>query len=116
VAAEIKISEAPPSNRRQATEKDSEFVQWPRLADLRNIGKAALGDFKLLGIESVIQLAEREPTELYFELSRLTGSRQDPCVWDVFAAAIHQARTGEARNWWEFTAERKRLQAADWGF
>jgi hypothetical protein len=35
----------------------------------------------------------------------------DPCVWDVFAAAIHQARTGESRDWWTFTPERKRRQA-----
>nr|WP_243444214.1 helix-hairpin-helix domain-containing protein [Acetobacter persici] len=29
---------------------------------------------------------------------------------DVFAAAIHQARTGEARNWWSFTPQRKARQ------
>jgi hypothetical protein len=44
-------------------------------------------------------------------LQRLTGKRQDPCVWDTFAAAIHQARTGEALPWWHFTRERKRRQA-----
>ena len=39
------------------------------------------------------------------------GQRQDPCVWDTFAAAIHQARTGEALPWWHFTVERKRRVA-----
>ena len=82
-----------------------------RLADLRNVGKAALADFAALGIDSVVQLATCEAGELFEKLRQLSGGRQDPCVWDVFAAAIHEARTGEARNWWDFTAERKQLQA-----
>jgi hypothetical protein len=32
-------------------------------------------------------------------------------VWDTFAAAIHQAKTGQALPWWHFTRERKRRQA-----
>jgi hypothetical protein len=30
-----------------------------------------------------------------------------PCVEDVFAAAIHQARTGEALDWWIFSRQRR---------
>ena len=82
------------------------------LRTLRNIGKAMLRDFEQLGIRSVAELAEQDADELYVRLSRLTGARQDPCVHDTFAAAIHQARTGEALNWWAFTAERKKRQAA----
>lgn len=82
------------------------------LKDLRNIGPAALGDFVVLGIETVAQLAACEPGNLYVDLQRLTGKRQDPCVYDVFAAAVHQARTGEAKNWWAFTTDRKTLQKA----
>ena len=48
--------------------------------------------------------------ELYTRLSTITGARQDPCVHDTFAAAIHQAKTGEALNWWAFTALRKERQ------
>jgi predicted flap endonuclease-1-like 5' DNA nuclease len=77
------------------------------LAALRNVGPATLADFALLGIVTLDQLAAAEPDHLYKELQRLTGSRQDPCVRDVFAATIHQARTGEAKNWWAFTAVRK---------
>ena len=79
----------------------------PRLADLRNVGNAALKDFEVLGIVSVPQLAKEEPRELYERLCALTHARHDPCVEDVFAAAIHQARTGEALNWWEFSRRRK---------
>jgi len=81
------------------------------LAALRNIGKAMLADFRMLGIESVVQLAEQDADDLYARLYVLTGKRQDPCVHDTFAAAIHQARTGEARNWWTFSPTRKARQA-----
>ena len=77
------------------------------LSDLRNVGKATLGDFALLGIHSLEQLATRDPDALYAELQRLTRSAQDPCVRDVLAATIHQAGTGEALDWWAFTPERK---------
>jgi len=81
------------------------------LAGLRNIGKAMLEDFRILGIESVPQLAAQDADELYARLCKLTGARHDPCVHDVFAAAIHQARTGEALNWWTFSSARKVRQA-----
>ena len=80
------------------------------LRELRNIGKAMLADFKLLGVTSVSQLAEQNVDELYTRLSLITVSRQDPCVHDTFAAAIHQSKTGEALNWWAFTALRKERQ------
>jgi hypothetical protein len=78
-----------------------------RLADLRNIGKAALEDLNVLGVASVPQLAGEEARELYERLCALTNARHDPCVEDVFAAAIHQARTGEALDWWVFSRRRK---------
>ena len=77
------------------------------LADLRNVGKATLGDFQRLGITTLAELAAADPDALHRELRRLTRSAQDPCVRDVFAATIHQARTGEALDWWTFTPERK---------
>jgi hypothetical protein len=80
------------------------------LMRLANIGPRAREDLKRLGIETVGQLALCEPDELYARLNELSGQRHDPCVWDVFAAAIHQARTGEAMPWWRWTPERKRRQ------
>lgn len=81
-----------------------------QLSDLRNIGKAMLKDFDLLGITSVAQLATQDADELYTRISILTGARHDPCVHDTYAAAIHQAKTGEALNWWAFTPLRKPRQ------
>jgi len=77
------------------------------LKDLRNVGPAALSDLEQLGISSVEELKSQDATELYRRLEKLTKSRQDPCVWDVFAAIIHEAKTGEATNWWEWTKKRK---------
>jgi hypothetical protein len=92
----------------------TEAVQKPVPGDLkglRNVGPATLRDFALLGIEKRAQLAQANADELYARLQHLTNSRHDPCVWDVFAAAVHQARTGEAKNWWEFTPVRKARKA-----
>jgi hypothetical protein len=80
------------------------------LSDLRNVGKATLGDLTLLDIKSVEKLALQDATFLFHELERRTGHRQDPCVWDVFAAIIHEAKTGESSNWWDWTADRKEYQ------
>ena len=80
------------------------------LGDLKNVGKATLADLALLGIDSVEKLAHQDATHLFHELERETQHRQDPCVWDVFAAIIHEAATGEASAWWDWTSKRKILQ------
>lgn len=82
------------------------------LRGLANIGPAARQDLRLLGIDTVADLAGQDADTLYARLNDLTGRPHDPCVWDVFAAAIHQARTGEATPWWRWTPERKRRQQA----
>ncbi len=81
-----------------------------RLRDLKNVGKATLKDLSILVISTVKELSLQNPTFLFQELERRTGLRQDPCVWDVFAAIIHQAKTDEATNWWDWTKQRKELQ------
>lgn len=80
------------------------------LRNLKNVGKATLADLTLLGINSLDELAHQDPTFLFHELERRTNHRQDSCVWDVFAAIIHEATAGEASNWWNWTSKRKVLQ------
>lgn len=77
------------------------------LLTLMNVGKATLGDLHLLGIETINQLKNKNPDELYEKLQQITGKYQDPCVWDVFAAIIHEAQTGEKLPWWHWSAIRK---------
>ncbi|MCB1135517.1 MAG: Mitomycin resistance protein mcrB [Chlamydiia bacterium] len=81
-----------------------------QLGDLKNVGKATLADLKLLGIRSVEQLALEDATELFHRMETITKTRQDPCVWDVFAAIIHEAKTGEPTVWWAWTPQRKAMQ------
>lgn len=80
------------------------------LDGLRHVGPAARKDLKLLGIRTREQLASSDADILYERLCVLTGLRHDPCVHDVFSAAIHQSRTGEALDWWHFTPARKTRQ------
>jgi hypothetical protein len=85
------------------------------LRDLSGIGPAMLKDLKLLGIETVGQLARQNPKKLYKRLCELTGTRQDPCVLDTFTCAIAQARDpslpAEQRNWWYWSRQRKAAAA-----
>ncbi|MEO8125731.1 MAG: helix-hairpin-helix domain-containing protein [Bryobacteraceae bacterium] len=82
-----------------------------QLRELAGIGPAMLKDFELLQIGSVDQLARQDPTVLYDDLCRLTGSRQDPCVLYTFCCAVAQARDAslpaEQRNWWYWSRLRK---------
>jgi hypothetical protein len=70
-----------------------------------------LSDFRLLGIETVEQLARHEPQTLYDDLCVRTGKRQDPCVLDTFSCAVAQARNPDLppgqRNWWYWSRLRK---------
>lgn len=80
------------------------------LMALKNVGKATFQDLKLLGIKSVKQLAKSDPDELYLRIQKITGTKHDPCVWDTFAAIIHEAQTGEKQPWWNWTPIRKKRQ------
>lgn len=81
------------------------------LSDLMNVGKATLQDLHLLNIQTVEQLAMADPDVLYAQIESITKKHHDLCVWDVFAAIIHEARTGEKTRWWQWTPQRKQIQA-----
>jgi hypothetical protein len=82
-----------------------------QLGELISIGPAMLRDFDLLRIRSVAQLARQNPESMYKRLGHLTGQRQDPCVLDVFCAAVAQARNphlpAEQCQWWYWSKKRK---------
>jgi hypothetical protein len=82
-----------------------------QLIDLISIGPAMLRDFEMLGIRSVGQLARQNPQRMYERLGRLSGHRQDPCVLDVFCAAVAQAGNPrlapEKCQWWYWSRKRK---------
>ena len=78
------------------------------LTDLPNIGKAMERDLLLMGINTPSQLLDRSAYDMYTELCRKTGVRQDPCVIDVFLSITHFMAGDEPQSWWEYTEERKR--------
>ena len=82
-----------------------------QLADLISVGPAIRRDLERLGVTSVAELALRDPERLYRELCRKTGKRQDPCVLDVFRAAVAQASNPnlpiEQCVWWYWSRKRK---------
>ena len=79
------------------------------LTDLPNIGKALAKDLVSIGIESPLQLQNREPLELYKMLCQKSGERKDPCVLDVFMSITDFMNGAEPKVWWDYTQERKDL-------
>lgn len=80
-----------------------------RLEDLPNVGPATADDLRRLGIIRPAQLRRRNPIRLYQSLCRITKTRQDPCVADVFIAIVRYMNGDPPAPWWSYTAERKRL-------
>ena len=78
---------------------------------LEHVGPATVKDLEQLGIRRLEHLARHTPKELFEHLCRLTGSRQDPCVLDVFSMLVHRAQGGDPRPWWEFSRERLAQEA-----
>jgi nucleotidyltransferase/DNA polymerase involved in DNA repair len=83
------------------------------LTTLMNVGEATLKDFNLLGITSIQELAHCSPDELFTRLQKITASPHDPCVWDIFASTINEAKTGEKTAWWKWSPIRKKRQKKD---
>jgi Pathogenicity locus len=84
------------------------------LRDLISIGPAMVRDFKLLGVDSVADLARQNPESLYKNLCRVTRQQQDICVLDTFRAAVAQARNPrlppEQCQWWYWSRRRKAIK------
>ena len=81
-----------------------------RLTDLPNVGPSIAEDLKLIGIHTPDQLIGRNPVGLYESLCLKTGARQDPCVLDVFISITRFMDGEPPRVWWDYTAQRKRMQ------
>jgi hypothetical protein len=77
------------------------------LEDLPNIGKAMADDLRLIGIDHPRKLIGKDPFKMYDKLCLATGTKQDPCVIDVFMSVVHFMETGKPYPWWSFTDRRK---------
>ena len=83
-----------------------------KLEDIPNIGKSIAGDLRGLGIMTPLQLAARDPLEIYLALGDGMGRRHDPCVFYTLLAARHYLQSGEPVFWWKFTEQGKRILTA----
>src|SRR5437762_12304064 len=82
--------------------------QVTKLEHVPNVGPSIAADFRFLGIATPGELRGQDPYALYDRLCMVTGVRQDPCVIDVFLAAVRFMDGKPAKPWWAYTAERKR--------
>jgi hypothetical protein len=78
------------------------------LTDLPNVGAAMARALQSIDVATPADLIGRDALDLYRCLCRQRGARQDPCVLDVFLSIEAFLSGGEARPWWEYTAERRR--------
>lgn len=68
-----------------------ERAAWRTFQQLGSVGPATAGDLVQLGFRRVDELRGQDARELYARMCALTGTRQDPCVEDVFRCVIAQA-------------------------
>lgn len=78
-----------------------------QLQHIPNVGPATAGDFRVLDIATPQDLIGRNPYAMYDALCTRTGQRHDPCVMDVFIAAVRFMEGAPAAPWYAYTAERK---------
>jgi hypothetical protein len=87
------------------------MAEQRKLRNLFSVGPSIEADLRFLGINSVEELIGQDAGELFERLQAKTGQRQDPCVHDVFSAAIAQAENpdfpDEQRRWWYWSRIRK---------
>ena len=85
---------------------EAAFVEFQTIP---NVGKATAEDLVRLRVRGMRDLAKRDAMTLFKAISTLDGVRHDPCVIDVFMAAVEFARIGSCKPWWKYTPERKAM-------
>lgn len=79
------------------------------LRDIPNVGPRTEEDFHRLGITRPEQLIGKDGLALYRKICRVDGVRHDPCVIDVFMAAVDYMEGAPKRPWFWYTPKRKKL-------
>jgi hypothetical protein len=100
------------TSARRQPRKLNEGRELTRLEDIPNVGPAIAADLRQLGITSPDELPGRDPYAMYDDLCRITGQRHDPCLLDIFIAAVRFMEGEPKKPWWKYTAERKKALAA----
>ena len=58
------------------------------LQQIPNVGPSIAANLRLIGVSSPQDLLGKDPYTMYDDLCDTTGVRHDPCVIDVFIAAV----------------------------
>ena len=82
------------------------------LEGIPNVGPSIAANLRLIGVSSPQDLLGKDPYMMYDDLCDTTGVRHDPCVIDVFIAAVRFMAGEPSKPWWKYTPERKRTLAA----
>ena len=83
----------------------------PSLRDIPNIGPRTEGDLHRIGITRPDQLISQDALKLYDKVCRKDGVRHDPCLIDVFLAAVDYMNGAHKKGWWKYTPQRKKAQS-----
>jgi len=81
-------------------------LKTTNLQTIPGIGPSMAVDLRDLGIRTVGDLADRDPQEMYDELSALRAVQQDRCVLYVFRCAVYYASEEQHESallkWWNW--------------
>jgi recombinational DNA repair protein RecR len=76
------------------------------LQQIPGIGPKMAATLVSLGINTIEDLRDKDPQELYERLNRISGQRQDPCVLYTFRCAVYYATEPcpdpEKLKWWNW--------------
>jgi len=80
------------------------------LRKIPGVGKSIAQDLRNLGIDSVQELKDKDPEELYDRLCDQQGVKIDRCMLYVFRCAVYYASTQthdpELLKWWNWKDKR----------
>ncbi len=84
------------------------------LQEIPGVGKSIAADLWNIGINSVPELADKDPEALYSLSNAYAGTVQDRCLLYVFRCAVYYASTPASKRdkeklkWWNWKDTRKK--------
>lgn len=77
------------------------------LHKIPNVGPATVRYLNSVGVHTPFELVGQNPYSMFDELCRISGKQFDPCLLDVFISAVKFMEGAPAKEWWQYTEERK---------
>ncbi|MGL1930596.1 MAG: helix-hairpin-helix domain-containing protein [Desulfotalea sp.] len=77
------------------------------LKNIPNVGPATIKYLNAVGVSIPLELVGKNPYLMFEELCNISGKQFDPCLLDVFISAVYFIEGAPAKDWWQYTKERK---------